>query len=187
MPHWAKTNHVCCSQMSDRLTGTLFNWHVSPSRLPMATFGYLFPSAKCCRRTLASLVLIPSRCLSLDQQGASEMFRDPRWSDISWNIKQKHEGARERFIRHDQCCSSYGKKKQHVLPLFSQKISCCDLCADKGHKRHHQGKIVKAQGRDVCPITHSGCIPPAICPSPSPSENEWMEFWFYCSRLTGRR
>lgn len=42
MPHWAKTNHVCCSQMSDCLTGTFFNWHVSPSRLPMATFGYFF-------------------------------------------------------------------------------------------------------------------------------------------------
>lgn len=134
-------------------------------------FGYFFLllSALGARYHLAfSLPLL----LTLDQQGASEMYRDPRWSDISWNIKQAHKGAKEKLHHDHDMIKVLPAKKKSASFCPSRFHAVCDLCADKEHKRHHQGKMVKAWGRYVYPHDYSGCILLSSCPS----ENEQIGF-----------
>lgn len=110
---------------------------MSPSKSPVATFGYFFHATVFCSHFLSR---------GLNQQGASLMYRDPRWSDISWNIKQAHKWEKEMIITHGQNAALPAKSQILCLSFFSYKRfhAVCDLCADKEYD--HQGKIVKARG-----------------------------------------
>lgn len=160
MPHWAKANHNCCIQMSDRLTGTPFLADIChPPNCQWPHLAIFFPSAKCFRST-QTIFCSHSLSHGLDQQEASEMYRDPRWSDISWYIKQAHKWVKERFITHDQN-ATLQKKPHFVFVFFLQKISWClwSVCWKRTWTSSREDSESK---RKMYPHAYSQCIYLAI-------------------------
>lgn len=128
--------------------GPLFNWYMSPYKLPVVTFGKFFIPLSALEAHYHLLLSLPLSWFrparSLGDVPRSLMIRH------YWNIKQAHKWVKERFIAHDQNPAFPAKKATFCLSFFLSKgfHAVCDLCVDKEHE-HHQRKIVKARRRYV--------------------------------------
>lgn len=139
------------SNVSKSHGDALLNWHMSPPNCQwphLAVFFSLLLALGTCYHFVFSL---PLSSPGLDQPGALEMYRDPQWSDISWNIKQEHKGVKWRFKRHNPNAALPVKKKKKtsnfILALIKDLMLSviCVLTKNINITRYaKKGKIMKA-------------------------------------------